>query len=87
MEPAFTITPAIDPASFGYDADLGFKFSWAAPTNEVFHVEFSDVLPATNWVTFSNTITSTNGIFHFADRGIVSGGLGGNKYYRVSTPQ
>lgn len=87
MRSSFTITPTIDPASLGYDADLGFKFSWAAPTNEVFHVEYSDVLPATNWVTFSNIITSTDGIFHFADRGIVSGGLGRNKFYRVTTAQ
>ncbi len=87
MRSAFSITPVIDPASLGYDESKGFKFSWSAPTNEVFRVDYSPLLPATNWSTFTNLITSTNGVFNFADRGVRSGGLSGNKYYRVRTAQ
>jgi len=61
--------------------------SWSAPTNEIFQVDYSPVLPATNWLNFTNIITSTSGSFKFTDHGVKSGGLGGDKYYRVRTSQ
>jgi hypothetical protein len=85
MRSAFTITPAIDPDTLAYDADRGFMLSWIAPTNEAFYVDYSPVLPTTNWSTFTNVITSSSGAFKFTDHGVRSGGLGGSKFYRIRT--
>jgi len=87
MRSAFTIAPCIDPDSLAYDGTRGFMFSWTAPTNEIFSVDYSTELPTTNWLNFTNIITSTNGTFRFTDHGLRSGGLGGNKFYRVRTAQ
>jgi hypothetical protein len=62
-------------------------FSWTAPTNEVFSVDYSTEIPTTNWLSLTNIITSTNGTFRFTDHGVRSGGLGGNKFYRLKTAQ
>jgi hypothetical protein len=84
MRSAFRIEPLIDPGSLAYDASKGFTFTWNAPTNENFEMDYSTVLPTTNWSSFTNIITSLNGVFKFTDHGAKSGGLG-NKFYRVRT--
>jgi hypothetical protein len=46
----------------------GFRLVWSAPTNDQFNVRWTtNIVPPLNWVTFTNIITSTNGIFSFTD--------------------
>jgi hypothetical protein len=41
---------------------------WTAPTNDVFQVQWAtNLVPVVNWFTFSNTFTSTTGLFSFTD--------------------
>jgi len=87
MRSGFVITPVIDPGSLSYEASKGFAFSWAGATSQVYLVDYSPVLPVTNWLSFTNALSSSNGVFRFLDRGLRSGGLESNKYYRIrSTP-
>ena len=62
----------------------GIQFQWNAPTNYQFQVQWTtNLLPVITWNTFTNIITSTNGVFTFVDDGSQSGGLGGTKFYRL----
>lgn len=81
MRSDFTIThpPKIITLSH---SGTNFTFSWSAPTNVSFRVDYSTVLPPI-WSTFTNNITSGDGNFSFTDDGSQSGGLNGTKLYRV----
>ncbi len=85
MRSDFTITkpPRIVLGSPAYSG-TGFTFSWTAPTNVSFQVDYSSALPPA-WSSFTNIVTSSNGTFIFTDTGLQSGGLGGLKVYRVRT--
>ena len=54
------------------------------PPNERYRVDYSDLLPPV-WSSFTNIITSSNGLLNFTDHGLGSGELGGNRFYRVRT--
>jgi hypothetical protein len=56
---------------------------WTAPTNLQFNVQWTSFIPSTNWNTFTNVISSTNGNFSFLDDGSQSGGLGALRFYRL----
>ena len=84
MRSAFTIAPVIDPASL-VKPDKSFSFTWSAPTNITYQVDYSTNL-ASGWATFTNLITATNGTFNFTDDGTNSGGFGSTKFYRLRTP-
>jgi hypothetical protein len=45
-------------------------------------VEYSNVLPPV-WITFTNIITSTNGVFYFTDDGVQTGGFSDKRFYRL----
>ncbi len=47
-------------------------------------VDYSTLL-LTDWITFTNLITWTNGTFTFTDNGTNSGGFGNTKFYRLRT--
>jgi hypothetical protein len=81
MRSAFTITPVIGSLA---RTPTNFSFSWGAPTNQSYQVDYSTNLLSV-WTTLTNSITSTNGTFHFTDNGTNTGGLGGRKFYRVRT--
>ena len=83
MRSDFTITrpPRILPSSH---STTNFTFSWMAPTNVSFQVDYSSAMPFV-WATFTNIITATNGAFTFTDTGSQSGGLSGSKVYRLRT--
>jgi hypothetical protein len=85
MRSAFTIIPAIDPASL-VKLKKKFSFAWTAPTNITYQVDYSTNL-LSGWATFTNLITSSNGTFNFADTGTNSGGFGNTKFYRLRTSQ
>ncbi len=85
MRSAFTITPVIDPDS-PVNLKNKFSFAWIAPTNIVYQVDYSTNL-LSPWNTFTNLVTSTNGIFNFTDNGANGGGFGAAKYYRLKAPQ
>jgi len=61
----------------------GVTLSWQAETNSQWQVEWTPLLLPSNWMAFTNVITSTNGQFSFTDDGSQSGGLGNTRYYRL----
>lgn len=81
MRSAFTISPDIDPNSL-VKTKRKFTFSWSAPTNLSYQVDYSTDL-LSNWATITNVLISTNGTFNFSDTGTNTGGLGSPKFYRV----
>lgn len=83
MRSAFTINPVIDPASL-LKLKRKFGFAWSAPTNINYQVDYSTNLLSV-WNTFTNLVTSTNGIFNFTDDGTNSGGFGNTKFYRLQS--
>lgn len=84
MRCAFAIVPTIDPLSLVH-RNRRFSFSWNAPTNQIYQVEYSSNV-LSGWSTFTNLITSTNGTFNFTDNLNTSGGVGATRFYRVRTP-
>ena len=79
MRSAFNILPVI---SSPVHTETNFTFSWVAPTNQIYQVDYAtNVLAA--WKTLTNLVTSANGTFSFTDTN--SGGFGSNKFYRVRT--
>ena len=83
MRSAFAINPVIDPASL-VKLKKKFSFSWIAPTNITYQVDYATNLTA-GWTTFTNLLISTNGSFNFTDNGTNSGGFGSIKFYRLRT--
>lgn len=83
MRSAFTISPIIDLGSL-VKSKKKFSFAWSAPTNISYQVDYSTNL-LSNWTTFTNIITSTNGAFNFTDDGTTSGAFGVTKFYRLRT--
>lgn len=81
MRSAFAINPVIDPTSL-VKLKKQFSFSWYAPPNIVYHVEYATHLHNA-WTTITNLISSTNGTFTFTDKGTNNGGLGDTKFYRL----
>jgi len=81
MRSAFIIRPTIDPTSL---ARLKNKltFSWNAPTNGTYQVDYSTNL-LSGWATFTNILTSSNGIFSFTDNGTNRSGFGNTTFYRL----
>jgi subtilisin-like proprotein convertase family protein len=68
----------------------GFLFTWYAPTNDLFRVQWTtNLAPPVAWNMFTNLIrytgpvTPTNGLFSFFDDGSQSGGLGSMRFYRL----
>jgi hypothetical protein len=81
MRSAFMIAPVINPASLVHKRNR-FNFSWSAPTNGSYQVDYSSNL-LSGWATFTNIVTSTNGTFDFTN--IVTGGLPSAGFYRLRT--
>ena len=79
MRSAFAIVPSIGPSSLVYNKNK-FSFSWNAPTNSNYQVAYSSNL-LSGWATFTNIITSTNGLFEFSNT--ETGGLPLLRFYRV----
>jgi hypothetical protein len=81
LEVSFDAAPLIDPNSLIHSSS-GFSFSWRGPSDQTFQVEYSNVLPPV-WITFTNIITSTNGVFYFTDDGVQTGGFSDKRFYRL----
>ena len=81
MRSAFTITPVIDPGSLVHKRNK-FSFSWNAPTNISYQVDYSSNL-LSGWTTFTDIITSTSGLFDFTNT--QTGGLPPSRFYRLRT--
>jgi hypothetical protein len=64
-------------------AGAGFLLTWTAPPNQRFQVEYSFTMPATNWTSFTNVVTSATSNYSFIDDGSQTGGLTPGRYYRV----
>jgi hypothetical protein len=81
MRSAFSIAPVIDPGSLVHKTNK-FSFSWNAPTNISYQVEYSSNL-LSGWTTFTDIITSTSGRFDFTNT--QTGGLPTSRFYRLRT--
>jgi len=83
MVSAFDIEPVIGSP---VHTKTNFTFSWFAPTNESYQIDYSTNLLSA-WKTLTNIVSSSNGTFNFTDNGTNSGGFGTNKFYRLRTTQ
>jgi len=81
MVSAFTIQPVVGPM---VNTKTNFSFSWLAPTNQSYQVDYSTNL-SSGWRKLMNIFTSTNGTFNFTDNGTNSGGFGNSKFYRLQS--
>ncbi len=62
----------------------GIVINWTASASSQFRVQWANSLIApSSWNNFSTIVTSANGNFSFTDDGSQSGGLGGQKFYRL----
>ncbi len=79
------LTPYVPPFSIGSitASTNGVRLQWLAAANRQFQVQWSPSLAPPAWTSFTDTITSTNGVFSFLDDGSQSGGLAAPRYYRL----
>ena len=71
----------------------GFLLTWFAPSNDLFHVQWSPGLAPPTWTTFTNPPVisyntnfpagPTNAQFNFFDDGSQTGGFGPTRFYRM----
>jgi subtilisin-like proprotein convertase family protein len=61
----------------------GVTIRWTAGATNQFRVQWANSLPIAAWNTLSTVVTSPNGNFSFTDDGSQTGGLGGQRYYRL----
>lgn len=61
----------------------GILLEWRGPLDGRYGVDWTVNIAPPAWTSFTNIITSTNGLFQFLDDGSQSGGLGGPKFYRA----
>ena len=76
-----TIPPAV---ISGYQVTpAGVVLSWYGPIDASYQVQWTDTLSPPTWMTFAETVTSTNGFFTYTDDGSQTGGFGLVRFYRV----
>jgi hypothetical protein len=78
---ALSVTP-LSLSAITYSTN-GVELRWAAALDSRFNVEWSPSLAPPAWTSFTNLITTTNGVFSFHDDGSQSGGFGVSRYYRL----
>lgn len=61
----------------------GVTIRWTAGATNQFRVHWANSVPTAAWNTVSTIVTSANGNFSFTDDGSQTGGLGGQRYYRL----
>lgn len=81
MRSEFIISPVIDPSSLVHKKNK-FSFAWAAPTNEIYQVDYATNL-LSGWTTLTDIFTSVSGTFNFTNT--QPGGLPVQGFYRLRT--
>ncbi len=61
----------------------GVTLNWTAPLGQQFQVQWTPAIQPATWTTFTNIITSPNGLYTFTDDGTQTGGLGALRFYRL----
>ena len=81
---AAVATPLVIPAiSSVLWTNNSLVLEWTAPIYETFHVQWAaSIAPPVSWNTFPAIVTSTNGVFTFADTSAVIG----VRFYRLALP-
>ena len=74
--------PPVQITSIARDTN-GVRLQWLAPTNCQFQAQWTASLAPAAWIPFTNILTSTSGVFSFLDDGSQSGGLAGQRCYRL----
>jgi subtilisin-like proprotein convertase family protein len=77
------LTPALPIISSVALAANGTLLQWSAPTNLQFGVQWTLSLAPAGWRSFPGSVTSSNGTFLFLDNGSQTGGLDGQRFYRL----
>ena len=62
--------------------------NWTAPVTSRFQVQWSLIVPPTNWTLFTNIVTASatnagTGTFSFTDDGSQTGSLGTQRFYQL----
>jgi hypothetical protein len=61
----------------------GVEIRWTAPAGGLYEVQWKPSIIGA-WTSFTNTVTSVTTSYLFIDDGTQSGGLAGEKFYRVN---
>lgn len=61
----------------------GYLLTWYGPTNLQFGVQWAPICPPPSWFSFTNVVTSTDGLFRFLDDGSQTGGSAPQRFYRL----
>src|SRR5262249_52765665 len=61
----------------------GILLKWSDPSGTTAQVQWTPTLQPPAWSTFTNVVTSTNGLGAFVDDGSQSGGIGPTRFYRL----
>jgi hypothetical protein len=67
----------------------GMIITWYAPTNDQFHLQWTDDLTVRHWsnfngvISFTSFVGATNSLFRYVDDGSQSGSFGPMRYYRL----
>jgi subtilisin family serine protease/subtilisin-like proprotein convertase family protein len=61
----------------------GVEITWSGPPGQQYKVEWSESLVPAVWTQFTETITSTTGIYQYLDDGSQTGGFDATRYYRL----
>lgn len=76
----FVPPPRIQSITYGTN---GVTLRWNGPITAQYNVQWTPGLAPPAWNSFTNLITSPTGLFQFLDDGSQTGGLGGDRYYRL----
>lgn len=61
----------------------GVEITWSGPPGQQYKVEWSESLVPAVWTQFTETITSTTGVYQYLDDGSQTGGFDATRYYRL----
>jgi subtilisin family serine protease/subtilisin-like proprotein convertase family protein len=61
----------------------GVRLQWLAPSNSHFQAQWTPSVAPPAWTSFTNILTSTNGVFSFRDDGSETAGPAAPRYYRL----
>jgi hypothetical protein len=79
------INPFVPPPKFVSITRVptGYQLLWNGPTNQLYEVQWTTNIAPSTWLPFAPPVASPNGRFGFLDDGSQTGGLSGQRYYRL----
>jgi subtilisin-like proprotein convertase family protein len=77
------VTPQLVGISAISFATNGVLLQWSSDASDTFNVQWTPSMLPPRWLSFTNAVSSTNGLFFFLDDGSQSRGFGLSRYYRL----